>query len=207
MTRGWRKYIDFNNDGVFDPTTELAYQSTSASRPARPLYRQCSHPPATAVSGTYARMRIIVQETTDPTAITPCGTYPAGETQDYKVVFANPSSDVGVTGLAYPTQTSCANDSQVVSITIHNFGSVTQAAGIPVTTTVTGGASPVVLGAICKDSILAGADAVFTYNTSFATTAGTTYTLCQQDGSDRRSQHLQRQRYAGCDHQPCRGGG
>jgi hypothetical protein len=173
-------YIDFNNDGVFDPTTELAYQSTTAIQAG--TFTGNIAIPTTAVSGTYARMRVIVEETTDPTAITPCGTYPAGETQDYKVVFTNPSNDVGVTGLAYPTQTSCANDSQVVSIIIHNFGSVTQAAGIPVTTTITGGASPVVLSAICKDSILAGADAVFTYNTSFATTAGTNYTFISKTG-------------------------
>jgi len=174
-------FIDFNNDDTFDPTTELAYQSPNGQTSSGTLTGNIAIP-TTAVSGTYARMRVIVEETTDPAAITPCGTYGAGETQDYKVVFTNPASDVGVTGLAYPTQTSCVNDSQVVSIIIHNFGSETQAAGIPVTTTITGGASPVVLSAVCKDSILAGADVVFTYNTSFATTAGTTYTFISKTG-------------------------
>ncbi|HTI93544.1 MAG TPA: S8 family serine peptidase [Puia sp.] len=174
-------YIDFNNDGVFDPTTELAYQSPSAHQANTPFTGSMAIP-NTAVAGTYARMRVIVEETTDPTAITPCGTYAAGETQDYKVVFTNPANDVGVISLEYPTQVSCANDSQVVSIRIHNFGSATQAGGIPVTTTITGGASPVVLSAICKDSILSGADVVFTYNTTLATTAGTTYTFISKTG-------------------------
>lgn len=168
-------YIDFNNDGTFDPTTELAYQSPAAIQAG--TFTGSIAIPATAVSGNYTRMRIIVEETTDPTAITPCGTYGAGETQDYKVVFSNPPNDVGVISLEYPTQVSCANDSQVVSIRIHNFGSATQAGSFPVTTTITGGASPVILNGVCKDSILSGEDVVFTYNTPFATTAGTTYTF------------------------------
>jgi len=174
-------YIDFNNDGTFDPVTELAYQSPSTHQASTPFTGSIAIP-ATAVAGTYARMRVIVEETTDPTAITPCGAYAAGETQDYKVVFTNPASDVGVISLEYPTQTSCANDSQVVSIRIHNFGSATQAAGIPVTTTITGGASPIVLSAICKDSILSGEDVVFTYNTTFASTPGTIYTFISKTG-------------------------
>ncbi|HEY4285734.1 MAG TPA: S8 family serine peptidase [Puia sp.] len=174
-------YIDFNNDGIFDPVTEVAYQSTTTHQAGTPFTGSLVIP-GTAVSGTYARMRVIVQETSDPTAITPCGTYGAGETQDYKVLFGNPASDVGVASLEYPTQVSCANDSQVVSVRIHNFGSATQVGGIPVTTTITGGASPVVLSAICKDSILSGHDVVFTYNTTLATTAGTTYTFISKTG-------------------------
>lgn len=168
-------FIDFNNDGTFDPVNELAYQSPSATQSGTITGSMAI--PATAVPGSYARMRIIVEETTDPATITPCGTYGAGETQDYKVLFANPANDVGVVALEYPTSVACANDSQLVAIRIHNFGSATQAGGIPVTTTITGGASPVTLSAICKDSILSGADVVFTYNTSIATTAGTTYTF------------------------------
>lgn len=168
-------YIDFNNDGTFDPDTELAYQSTTAIQAG--TFSGNIAVPATALTGSYARMRVIVEETSDASAITPCGTYGAGETQDYKVLFSNPSNDVGVTALEYPTQSTCANDSQVVSIRIHNFGSATQAGGIPVTTTIKGGASDVVLSATCKDSILSGKDVVFTYNTTFATTAGTTYSF------------------------------
>ncbi len=173
-------YIDFNNDGVFDPVTELAYQSPAAIQAGNFTGNMAI--PATVVAGTYARMRVIVQETTDPSAIQPCGTYGAGETQDYKVVFGNPANDVGVIALEYPTQISCANDSQVVSIRIHNFGSATQAGGIPVTTTITGGAAPIILTATCKDSILSGEDVVFTYNKPFATTAGTTYTFISRTG-------------------------
>jgi hypothetical protein len=172
-TRFVKIYIDFNGDGTFDPVSELAYQSPAGQ--AGSLSGTLTVP-TTAVPGSYARMRVIVEEATDPTAITPCGTYPAGETQDYKVVFTHPASDVGVTTLEYPTQTSCANDSQLVSIRIHNFGSATQAGGIPVTTVITGGASPITLSAICKDSLLSGAEVVFTYNTPIATAAGVTYT-------------------------------
>jgi hypothetical protein len=172
-------FIDFNNDGIFDQATETAYQATL---PGIANSSGTLTVPVTAVTGNYARMRVIVQETTDPATVLPCGTYGAGETQDYKVVFTNPARDVGITGLEYPTQTTCASDSQLVSIHIRNFGSVTQTAGVPVTTTITGGATPVTLTAICKDSILAGEEVVFTYNTPFATKGGTTYTYISKTG-------------------------
>src|SRR5262249_7916153 len=92
-------------------------------------------------------------------------------------VFTNPANDVGVTALEYPTQVTCASDSQVVAVRIHNFGSTTQAGGISVTTVITGGTSPITLTAVCKDSILSNKDVVFTYNTPIATVAGTTYTF------------------------------
>jgi len=168
-------FIDFNNDGIFDPATETAYQTPTA--PQSGTISGNLTIPTTVTANAYARMRIIVQETTDPNAIQPCGTYGAGETQDYRVVFGNPANDVGVTALEYPTQAICSSDSQLVSVRIHNYGSATQAGGIPVTTTITGGASPITLTAICKDSILSGDEVVFTYNTPIATVAGTTYTF------------------------------
>ncbi|MBS1660392.1 MAG: S8 family serine peptidase, partial [Bacteroidetes bacterium] len=165
-------FIDFNNDGVFDPVNELAYQSLPVQASTQPGNIIV---PVTAVPGSFARMRIIAQETTNASDVQPCGVYGTGETQDYKVAFVNPPNDVGVTALEYPTMSTCASDSQLVSVHIRNFGSVTQAGGIQVLTTITGGATTINLSAICKDSILPGKDVIFTYNTTVATVAGTTY--------------------------------
>ena len=173
-TRFVKIFIDYNNDGTFDPSTELAYQSPSGQ--SGTLSGNITVP-TTAVPNAYARMRIIVEQTTDPSTILPCGTYAIGETQDYRVVFGNPANDVGVSALEYPTQAICSSDSQLVSVRIHNYGSATQSGGIPVTTVITGGASPITLTAVCKDSILSGAEVVFTYNKPIATVGGTTYTF------------------------------
>ena len=168
-------YIDFNNNGSFtDPGEQVALSASQAAG----TYAPTIVVPTTATIGAYARMRIIAEETTDPSVVNPCGTYGAGETQDFRVVFTNPANDVGITALEYPTLTSCANDSQLVSVHIHNFGSVAQTAGVPVTTVITSGGTTVrTLTATCTDSIPVNGEVIFTYNTSFPTAAGTAYTF------------------------------
>lgn len=173
-------YIDFDGDGVFAPAEQVALSSLGAPG----TFSTTISVPATVSVGTYARMRVIVSETSP---VNPCGANGAGETQDFRVLFTNPANDVGVKSLEYPTLTSCASDSQLVSIRIHNYGSVSQSAGIPVSTVISkGGTTVVTLSATCMDSIPAGGEVVFTYNTPFATTAGSSYTFFSKTalGSD-----------------------
>jgi hypothetical protein len=166
-------YIDFNNDGIFEPS-EMAAQSTSG--PGGTFTANITVP-GNAQTGSYSRMRIIAEETASPASVSPCGTYGNGETQDYRVLFTTPSVDVGVTQLEDPTLTTCANDSQVVAIHIRNFGSVIQT-NTPVSTVIsTGGSTVATLTDVCKDTIAPGSEVVFTYNTTFPTVAGTTYTF------------------------------
>jgi hypothetical protein len=171
-------YIDFNNNGTFEASELVAQNGTSLSSGAgSTAFTGSLTIPTTAATGNYTLMRVIAQ---DGALTTPagCGSYTAGQTQDYRVVFTNPANDVGVTSLEYPTQTTCASDSQIVSIRIHNFGTTVQTF-VPVTTTVTSGATTVkVFTATCMDSIPAGGEVVFTYNTTFQTTnTGSPYTF------------------------------
>lgn len=175
-TRFVKIFIDLNADGNFD-ASEMVYQSSAWQAGSGPITGNVAVP-TTAVAKTYARMRVIVEQTTNPGDIQGCGNYTnPGETQDYRVVFGYSANDVGVSALEYPTQTICSSDSQLVSVRIHNYGSATQAGGIPVTTIITGGASPITRTAVCKDSIPSGGEVVFTYNNPIATIAGTTYTF------------------------------
>jgi hypothetical protein len=170
-------YIDFNNDGTFE-SNELAYQSLSV---APGTFNGSIAVPTTAVTGTFARMRIIAEETATPGAVTPCGTYGAGETQDYRVTFTNPATDVGIIDLEYPNQTTCSSDSQLVAVRIHNYGTTAQTGGVPVSTVVTlSGTTVATLSAICKDSIPAGGEVVYTYSASLPTIAGDSYTFVSQ---------------------------
>jgi len=169
-------YIDFNNNGAFEPS-EMVAQSASG---AAGTYAPNIAIPATPKVGTYSRMRIIAEETATPAAVSPCGTYANGETQDYRVLFTAPPTDVGVTALEYPTLTSCAYDSQLVVVRIRNFGTILQTS-TPVSTVVMNGATPIAtLTAICKDTIAPGSDVLFAYNTTFPSVAGTVYTLTSQ---------------------------
>jgi Subtilase family/GEVED domain/Ig-like domain CHU_C associated/Secretion system C-terminal sorting domain len=172
-------YIDFNNNGSFSDPGELVLLNSSllASGTGNATFSGNITIPASAVPGSYSRMRIIAEDNGALATPAPCGSYPNGETQDYRVLFTNPSADVGVTQLEYPTLTTCANDSQVVAIRIHNFGTTAQTS-VPVTTVITNSSGTVAtLSAICKDSIAPGSEVVFTYPSSFASVGATTYTF------------------------------
>jgi hypothetical protein len=167
-------YIDFNNNGSFADPGEMVAQSSTMTGGT---FSGSITIPNTAVTGNISRMRIIAEETSTPGSVTPCGSYARGETQDYQVKFVNPSVDAGVSSLEYPTFTTCANDSQLVAIRIHNYGTAVLNS-VPVSTIVKTGATTVVsLSAVCKDSIAPGYDVVFTYNTPFQSVGGTTYTF------------------------------
>jgi hypothetical protein len=167
-------YIDFNNDGTFE-SNELAYQS--AASPGGSFSGSIAVP-TTAVVGTYARMRVIAEETSNPAAVSPCGTYGAGETQDYRVAFTNPSTDVGIADLEYPGTSVCPNDSTIIAVRIHNYGNIIQDA-VPVTTVVTQNGNVIATySTTCRDSIPADSDVVFTYSgASLNLTPGASYTF------------------------------
>jgi hypothetical protein len=167
-------YIDYNNNGVFE-TNELAY--TSAATLAGTVSGSIAIP-STTVVGSFALMRVIAEETNNPAVITPCGTYANGETQDYRVVFTNPIPDVGIVDLEYPNQTTCSNDSTIVSVRIHNYDSTAITGGVPVTTVISQGGNVVAsYSAICRDSIPANSEVVYTYTSALPTIAGNSYTF------------------------------
>jgi hypothetical protein len=170
-------YIDFNNNDTFETNEQVYLSSVGLASTVSGSFIV----PTTAVVGGIARMRVIAEETNDPSVISPCGTYTNGETQDYRVMFTNPATDVGVMDLEYPTQTNtiCPSDSQIVAVRIHNYGTVAQTKGVPVSTVVTqGGNTVATFSAICMDSIPAGGDVVYTYSDgTLPTTGGASYSF------------------------------
>jgi hypothetical protein len=167
-------YIDFNNDGTFEADEQVYLSNATLAQTDNGSFTV----PATATVGATALMRIITEETSSPGVITPCGTYTNGETQDYRVTFTNPSVDVGIADLEYPSLTTCPNDSTLVALRIHNYGTVPQNA-VPVTTVVKqNGTVVATYSTICRDSIPADSDVVFTYSgASLQLTPGANYTF------------------------------
>jgi len=170
-------YIDYNNNGIFD-ANELAAQSTVLS--GNVTYNDTIVTPNNLIIGNYTTMRIVAEETTDPTTVLPCGSYGKGETEDYRIQIVGPSNDVGVSDLQSPggsNGVTCANQAQLVAVTIKNYGTVPQT-NIPVTTVITNGATPVAtFSTICPDTIPASGSVVFTYQPTFNALAGNTYTF------------------------------
>jgi hypothetical protein len=168
-------FIDYNSNGNFnDPGENVA---TSGVINGNGTFSGTFTTPYGLVLGNYTVMRIVAEETSTPASVTPCGTYGNGETQDYRVQFVGASNDVGINSVADPLGTACASDSQRLSVTIQNFGKLDQV-NFPISAIVqNGGTTVAVLNAICPDTVKALGSVVYTFQNSFPTVAGNTYTV------------------------------
>jgi hypothetical protein len=81
-----RVYIDLNQDGVLDETTEVVFQGTMGNTAATATTTGVLNIPIDAELGN-TLIRFVVRETGDPNDISPCGQGGAiwGETQDYLI--------------------------------------------------------------------------------------------------------------------------
>lgn len=129
-----KAFIDWNLDGAFDPATETV--ATSGALASGSVFSANILVPPTVVSGQFTRLRIVEVATTDPAAVSPCGTYAVGETQDFSLRFVPVANDVGIAALVSPNGSFCGQSGDlVVSVQVQNFGSTTQAS-VPVSVTV-----------------------------------------------------------------------
>ncbi|HWK04565.1 MAG TPA: S8 family serine peptidase [Puia sp.] len=168
-------FIDYNNDGVFE-TSELAAVSGVLTG-GTTTYSGTITTPSSLTTGNFGLMRIVAEETTVPSAVTACGTYGNGETQDYTIKIVAPATDAGITQIVAPAGTICATDSQLVTIRVKNFGSAALK-NVPITTIILNGSTTVAtLTGVYPGTIPAYSDAVFTYQTGFNALSGTTYTF------------------------------
>lgn len=96
--RGFKIFIDGNQDGDFADAGEQVYVSPSIPNTANtvPLSTISGNItiPGTFLDGVTA-MRVVLQEIADPNAITACGTYGWGETEDYLINLVTPSGCSG----------------------------------------------------------------------------------------------------------------
>ena len=133
--------------------------------------------PGNVIVGNSTIMRVVMQETSTYSDITPCGSYPTGETQDYRIVIATPGIDVGVTALVAPSEGYCQAGDQYATVRIRNFGT-TNVSNVPVSAVVKQGATTIAnLSGVFSGTIAAGSDMEYTFQTSFALAANTAYTV------------------------------
>ena len=173
-------FIDFNNNGSFtDPNENVA---TSGVINGNGIFTaNIAIPPGLTVNY-YTLMRIIVSETSDPNSVTPCGNYARGETQDYRVHFATPTNDVGITGLVAPLPGDCGTGSQLIVVRIHNFGTASQS-NFPVSAVVLQGANIILnLNVNYPGTIAGAADVIYTFQTTYISTPGAAYTITASTG-------------------------
>lgn len=168
-------YMDGNNDGDFTDAGELI--GTSAVINGDGNYAANITVPAGLSFGKYTIMRIVMQETSDPATVNPCGTYAKGETQDYRILITTPASDLGITALVSPETGDCGSSSQYVTVRIRNFGSADRK-NIPLTSVIKQGATTIAtLTATYTDTIYADTEEMYTFQTPFNAVPGTSYTI------------------------------
>ena len=168
-------YIDFNNNGVFTDAGENV--AVSGVINGNGVYSGSITTPTGLTIGNYSVMRIVAEETNDPTTVNPCGSYGKGETEDFRVQIVQSSNDVGVIQLVDPQGSICSGDSQRVTIMIKNFGTSMQTA-VPITTTVLQNNNPISTQTIiCPDTIPSMSSVTYTFQRAFAAVKGASYSI------------------------------
>lgn len=168
-------FIDFNNNGTFEAGEQVAATATAIA--GNGTFAGTITIPATVSIGSTARLRLVIQETTNISAINACGNYGNGATYDFPVTFTKPSKDVRVTSIEYPAPGECANPAQRVTLRLRNQGNGTLDS-IPVRVIVKSGATEVANNLnFYRGTVRSGAEVQYTGQFTFATTPGTTYTI------------------------------
>jgi len=126
-------FIDWNGNGVFDVNEQVA---TTTILNNTGTYNTNITVPASVIPGNYSLMRVVLNETSDTSAIKACGAYGKGETQDYRVQFLQSTTDAGIVAIVNPDSTGSCSSATQVTVTLKNFGSAA-INNIPVTVTVT----------------------------------------------------------------------
>lgn len=169
-----KAFIDFNGDGTFG-AGEMVGEAASLATNGNTTLNVAI--PGNVIIGNTTIMRIIAQHTSNLADISPCGTYNLGETQDYRVKFVAPANDLGITAIAGPVGTRCANPVEYVTVRIKNYGT-SDKTNIALTGTVKDGGTTVqTLSATFPGKVPALGEVTYTFSTFFATQAGITYTI------------------------------
>ncbi|MBA4196300.1 MAG: hypothetical protein C0459_01985 [Chitinophaga sp.] len=181
-------YIDYNNNGSFADAGELVATSSTLGGGAQTFTASITTASGLTIGNTLL-MRVVAVETTDASTINPTGTYANGETEDYRLLVAKPSTDLTVSAIIAPTDGSKVNSNQYLAVSIRNVGSVDKT-GIPITATIKNGTTTVAtLTGNFPGTVSAGGSVNYTFQTPFNLAAGTTYsiTVTQSVAGDQNS--------------------
>jgi hypothetical protein len=118
-TRFVKVFIDYNNNGVFD-ATELVHTSDAITNGD---YSTSINLIGNLIVSQFTKLRIVVAETAAASNINACGTYTAGETQDYTLRVVNPSNDIQLMEITNPVGGVSEKAVQYVTVKVANNGS------------------------------------------------------------------------------------
>jgi hypothetical protein len=111
-------FIDYNNNGVFD-ANELVHTSAAISNGD---YSANFNLIGNLNVNQFTKLRVLVVEAAAATNLTACGTYTAGETQDYTLRVVSPSNDVQLIEITNPSGGVSEKAVQYVTVKVANNG-------------------------------------------------------------------------------------
>jgi len=170
-----KAFIDWNSDGDFTDAGEAVATSESLRAPA--TFNTTVTAPAGRFTGQATRLRIVAVEATDAQAVQACGTYAAGETQDYTIRWISPQNDVGVTAVTGPDNDFCSLGETAITLRVRNFGTLQQR-NIPLTARLVApsGTVAATLSSVL-DALPANTDTLLTLRGSVQLQDGVTYRI------------------------------
>lgn len=127
-------FADWNLDGDFEDTNETL--GTSSVLQSGGVFSGTVTIPSGVIAGQMIPLRIITKEGTE--AITACGNYTAGQTQQYAMKIVTPAKDVGITALLSPEANFCPGGASRIQVTVKNLGTQTQSS-VPITAVIKDG--------------------------------------------------------------------
>ena len=168
-------FIDYNNDGDFTDANELVATSTALRN--NQVFVGSFTTPGTLIIGSTYRLRVVMVETSNPSDVVSCGPYNKGETEDFRLIVINPSTDFTISEVFTPSVADCADNKQYVTVNIRNNGSVAKN-NIPVSVEVkTGSTTVATFTGMYPGTVPRLSSVSFTLQTPFVTTENTTYTI------------------------------
>ncbi|MFT4031369.1 MAG: S8 family serine peptidase [Siphonobacter sp.] len=123
-------FADWNLDGDYDDSDETL--ATSGTLSSGGIFSGNVTIPTTLTVGQYIPLRIVAAETSDASSVSSCGTYSAGQTQQYILKVVDPTNDVAITSFVSPTSNFCAPTLSLVQVQVKNYGTASQT-NVPVT--------------------------------------------------------------------------
>ena len=111
-------FIDYNNNGIFD-TNELVHTSTALNNGD---YSATINLASNLIINQFTKLRVVVTEAILTSDVNACGTYTAGETQDYTLKVVSPSNDVQIVEITNPIGGVSEKEIQYVTVKVANNG-------------------------------------------------------------------------------------
>ena len=166
-------FIDYNNNGIFD-TNELVHTSAALTNGD---YSTSINLVSNLIVNQFTKLRVVVVETSAAANVTACGTYTAGETQDYTLRVVNPSNDIQLLEITNPSGGVSEKAVQYVTVKVANNGS-NKLTNIPMTLVVKKGNTTILnLSEIFTGRLYGSEIMSYTFQTPIAIDLSQNYTI------------------------------